>query len=171
MGIRNKTEWDQYFLDIAEAVKTKSKDPNCRVGAVIVNSDRLVISTGFNGIARLLDDDADMLNNKTEKLDWVVHAEHNAILNAARTGVTTRQGAIFVTKFPCFSCLLAIVQAGIETVCTDDDEYWSHDPLDREHRAKRHVLSQLTVVAPNHPSWRPGLPSCRSNVPPPSQTH
>lgn len=68
------------------------KDPSCKVGAIIVSPDNLVVATGFNGLARTLVDDETLLQNKLEKLGWVVHAEHNAILNAARNGVMTVRG-------------------------------------------------------------------------------
>jgi deoxycytidylate deaminase len=53
--------WDEYFLTVAQTVKRKSKDPRCKVGAVIVSSDRLIISTGFNGLARGVFDDEGLL--------------------------------------------------------------------------------------------------------------
>jgi dCMP deaminase len=173
-------DWDQYFLGIARAVAQKSKDPNCRVGAVIVSPDHLVLSTGFNGLARGVYDDQQLLESVDEKLKWICHAEANAISNAARSGVSVMDSTIFVTKFPCFLCCNAIVQAGIKRIYTLDDRFWNDDPVDGEkpesrpsikrapHSRKRALLKQASihVDAPNHPiynaRWR--VPSARAKV-------
>jgi len=116
--------WDDYFLNLATAASTKSKDPRCRVGAVVVSRDRLVLSTGFNGFARGVDDADSLLANTSEKLKMICHAEENAIINAARIGVALEDATIYVTKFPCLSCCNAIIQAGIKRVYTHDHRYW-----------------------------------------------
>src|ERR1700742_4258491 len=86
--------WTDYFLNIAKTVSIKSKDPKCPVGAVIVSEDNLILSTGFNGLARGVHDDEQTLFDADEKLRIICHAEHNAIINAARMGARTLQGAI-----------------------------------------------------------------------------
>ena len=96
--------WDEYFLAIGHVVKLKSKDPKCPVGAVIVSPDHLVLSTGYNGLARGVADDEQLLEDVPEKLKWICHAEENAILNAARAGASTRGCTIYVTKFPLLQC-------------------------------------------------------------------
>jgi len=174
--------WDQYFLAIARAVAQKSKDPKCRVGAVIVSPDHLVLSTGFNGLARGVYDDQNLLESVDEKLKWICHAEANAISNAARSGVSVMNSTIFVTKFPCFLCCNAIVQAGVKRIYTHDDRFWAEDPVDGDepedehrptreeppHSRKRALLKQagIQVDAPNHPDynarWR--VPPARSKV-------
>lgn len=153
-------DWDQYFLAIAETVARKSKDPRCQVGAVIVSIDNLVVSTGFNGLARGVYDVEERLENVDEKLKWICHAEANAILNAARTGVRLKGCSIFVTKFPCLACCNAIVQAGIGKVYTHDDKYWDDDPGDENHTRKPIILKQggIQVVAPFHPNFHPSEP-------------
>ena len=77
--------WDEYFLRIATVVAIKSKDPRCSVGAVIVSHDHILRSTGFNGLARRVHDDQNLLADAEEKLKVICHAEANAIFNAART--------------------------------------------------------------------------------------
>src|ERR671915_530971 len=72
-------DWDEYFLAIAEIVACKSKDPKCQVGAVLVAPDAVVISTGFNGLARGVFDNENLLHDTDEKLKWVCHAEVIAI--------------------------------------------------------------------------------------------
>lgn len=149
--------WDEYFLWIAEAVAIKSKDPRCRVGAVIASKENLVIATGFNGLARRIHDSETLLADAEEKLKIICHAEANAIFNAARFGIPLQGSSIFVTKFPCLSCCNAIVQAGVGRIYTHDHRYWDDDPLDPGHKHKRLVLrqSRIKVDAPFHPEFMP----------------
>jgi dCMP deaminase len=150
-------KWDEYFLSIAVIVARKSKDPKCQVGAVIVSPDKLVLSTGFNGLPRGVYDDERILKDTDEKLKQICHAEVNAILNAARTGVSLKGCSIFVNKFPCLSCCNAIVQTGIVRIYTHDHRYWDDDPVDKEHVRKWATLKQadVQVVAPFHPDFGP----------------
>jgi Cytidine and deoxycytidylate deaminase zinc-binding region len=115
-----------------------------------------------------------------EKLKWICHAEANAISNAARSGVSVMGSTIFVTKFPCFLCCNAIVQAGVKRIYTHDDRFWADDPVDGDkpeyrpslkrppHSRKRILLKQadIQVDAPNHPKynarWR--VPTARGKV-------
>jgi dCMP deaminase len=149
--------WDEWFLCIAVAVSRKSKDPRCRVGAVIVSDDRVQLSMGFNGLARGVFDDKHVLNDVPEKLRQVCHAEENAVYNAARIGVSIKGATIVVTKFPCFKCCIAIVQAGITRIYTHDHRFWDDDPFDRDHTRKIALLKQarIQVDAPFHPTFTP----------------
>ncbi len=152
--------WDEYFLSIAETVARKSKDPRCQVGAVIVSTDNVVLSTGFNGLARGVVDDERILDDAEEKLKWICHAEMNAILNAARTGVAVAGCSIYVNKFPCLACCNAILQSGIARLYTHDKKYWNDDPFDPTHERKRATLKQarLKIHAPFHPEYNPQTP-------------
>jgi len=152
--------WDEYFLWIAEAVAIKSKDPKCSVGAVIVSHDNILLSTGFNGLARRIYDDERLLADAEEKLKVICHAEANAIFNAARIGVALHGASIFVTKFPCLACCNAIIQAGITRIYTHDKRFWDDDPLDSDHHHKRAVLRQarIKIDAPFHPEFAPSRP-------------
>ena len=150
--------WDEYFLNIAKAVSIKSKDPKCPVGAVIVSQDNILLSTGFNGLARGVNDDEQTLLDAAEKLKVICHAEDNAIVNAARVGGRPLQDtAIYVTKFPCLACCNAIIQAGIKRIYTHDDSFWNDDPVDDDHSRKKRVLheARIEVDAPYHPAFRP----------------
>jgi dCMP deaminase len=152
-------EWDDYFSVLAEAAAQKSKDPRCQVGAVIVSADKVVLTTGFNGLPRGAHDDQDILDNADEKLKVICHAEQNAIINAARTGVSVRGASIYVTKFPCLACCSSIIQAGITRIYTSDSRYWDDDPFDGikdgNHWRKRRLIrgTHIIVDAPNHPEY------------------
>jgi dCMP deaminase len=110
-------EWIHYFLSIAETVKLKSKDESTQIGAVIVGKDNEVLSTGYNSFPRGLDDNLKERQERPEKYFWMVHAELNAILNAARVGTKLKDSKIYITSgIPCVDCAKAIVNAGIKTV-------------------------------------------------------
>jgi dCMP deaminase len=149
--------WDEYFLNIAKAVSIKSKDPKCPVGAVIASSDNVLLTTGFNGLARGVHDDEQTLMDADEKLRVICHAEHNAIMNAARIGVALQDAAIYVTKFPCLACCNAIIQAGVKRIYTHDDSFWNDDPVDKDHSRKKRILhdARIEVNAPFHPAFKP----------------
>lgn len=150
--------WDEYFLNVAKVVSIKSKDPKCPVGAVIVSEDNVILSTGFNGLARGVHDDDQTLQDADEKIRVICHAEDNAIMNAARIGGRPLQGStIYVTKFPCLACCNAIIQTGIKRIYTHDKEFWGDDPADRDHSRKKRVLHEAHIVvhAPFHPAFQP----------------
>lgn len=163
---KHVSNWDEYFWWIARAASIKSKDPRCCVGAVIVSQDNIILSTGFNGLPRGVSDDKDILDDVEEKLKVICHAEQNAIVNAARIGVSVRHASIYVTKFPCLTCCNAIIQAGLDRIYTRDDRYWDDDPFDGDHWRKRRALRQthLRVDAPFHPEYTTVDPRKRKEV-------
>ena len=116
--------WDEYFMGIAILASYRSKDPNTAVGACIVNDDNIILSIGYNGAPRGLNDDnmpwereGDFLNTKYA---YVCHSELNAILNYRGNVENTK---MYVTLFPCNECAKAIVQAGIKEVIYLSDKY------------------------------------------------
>ena len=111
--------WDSRFIRIAHEVQSWSKDPGTRVGAVLVK-DRRIVATGYNGFPASLSDDLERYLDRDFKLSVVIHAEKNAIFNAAKNGTTTEGATIYVTWPPCTQCASALIQAGIsEVVCPD----------------------------------------------------
>lgn len=106
--------WHEYFKNIAEAVKLKSKDRNTQIGAVIVGKNYEIVSTGYNSFPRGIDDDVLERQERPEKYYWFEHAERNAIYNAARIGVSTEGCRMYLTcGWPCADCARAIINAGI----------------------------------------------------------
>ena len=109
--------WTDYFLNIAEQVKLKSKDESTQIGAVVVGLDNEVLSTGYNSFPRGLDDSIQERQERPEKYFWFEHAERNAIYNAARIGVSLKNSTIYLTSgIPCMDCARGIVNSGIKTV-------------------------------------------------------
>lgn len=103
------------FWGVVEALAQESKDPKRKVGAILINTDNDIISTGYNGFPRGIKDD-DRLIDPATKLKYVMHAEQNTISNAARVGVSTKGTIMLVNLFPCVQCAKAIIQAGITAV-------------------------------------------------------
>lgn len=109
--------WTEYFLNIAEQVKLKSKDQSTQIGAVIVGQDNEVLSTGYNSFPRGMDDSIQERQERPEKYFWFEHAERNAIYNAARIGVSLKNSTIYLTSgLPCMDCARGIVNSGVKTV-------------------------------------------------------
>lgn len=121
------SKWDHRFIRIANEVAGWSKDPGTKVGAVLVN-DRRIIAQGFNGFPMRIEDTIERYNNRELKLAYTVHAEVNAILNAAANGSSTSGSTLYVTFPPCVSCATSVVQAGVDmVVCpclTTSPERW-----------------------------------------------
>jgi dCMP deaminase len=113
------SHWDKRFLRIAEEVRFWSKDPGTKVGCVLVN-DRRILSTGYNGFPSTISDDLERYIDREYKLSVTVHAEKNAILNAAKNGTKVEGSTLYVTFPPCSQCASAVIQAGVaKVVCPD----------------------------------------------------
>ncbi|NJP41026.1 dCMP deaminase family protein [Oscillospiraceae bacterium HV4-5-C5C] len=136
--------WDEYFMGVALLAACRSKDPNTQVGACIVNQDRRIISTGYNGFPTGLNDDAYPWDREGDFLEtkypYVCHAELNAILN--NPGTSLAGCSIYVALFPCNECAKAIVQSGIREVVYLSDKY--HDS--EASQASRRILQGAGVA-------------------------
>lgn len=112
----NRSSWDEYFMAIAMQVATRATCDRKHVGSVIVR-DRQILSTGYNGSIRGLDH-CDNVGHLMDHGHCVrtVHAEANAITQAARNGVRLEGADIYVTASPCFGCFKLIASAGIQRI-------------------------------------------------------
>lgn len=111
--MRERASWDEYFMAIAREVATRSTCDRKHVGAVIVR-DKMILTTGYNGSIRGLahcDEEGHMMEEG--HCVRTVHAETNAIVQAARNGVRLEGGHIYVTASPCFGCFKLIANAGL----------------------------------------------------------
>lgn len=117
--------WNEYFMSIAKLSSYRSKDPNTKVGACIVNGENKIVGVGYNGLPWGCEDeefpwetrDGDLHDTK---YPYVVHAELNAILNSTSNLKGSR---IYVSLFPCHECVKAIIQSGIVEILFEDDKY------------------------------------------------
>ena len=109
--------WDEYFINIAEQVKLKSKDKRTQIGVVVVGKDNEIVSTGYNSFARGINDEVDERQERPEKYFWFEHAERNAIYNAARIGVSTLGTTMYMTcGMSCSDCARAIINSGVSKI-------------------------------------------------------
>ena len=116
------SKWDLRFIELARHISGWSKDPSTKVGCVVVGEDREIRSTGFNGFPRGIDDDAERLADREKKYPLICHAEENAIMHAARIGVSLKDSTAYVTWPPCSRCARSLIQAGIREVVYSSSE-------------------------------------------------
>ncbi len=109
-------KWDIRFIGLAQHISTWSKDPSTKVGCVVVGEDREIRSTGFNGFPRGINDDEERLMDREKKYPLICHAEENAIMHAARIGVSLKDSTAYVTWPPCSRCARSLIQAGIREI-------------------------------------------------------
>jgi len=106
-------KWNSRFLDMADIVSSWSKDPSTKVGAVIVDDRKRIISVGYNGFPRGVDDSTERYDDRPLKYSLVSHAERNALDNA---DVPLKDTTMFVTLLPCSDCAKGIIQRGVKTI-------------------------------------------------------
>ena len=110
-------KWDKRYLALAKEVSTWSKDPSTQVGAVTVGAKKEVLSQGFNGFPRGIEDSDARYKDRQTKYKFVVHAEMNAIYNATYSGVSLDGATLYVYGLPiCSECAKGIIQVGIKKV-------------------------------------------------------
>lgn len=124
----SKNKWDNRFMELAAHFAGWSKDPSTKVGAVVIDHDRRLVGSGYNGFPRGVLDIAERYEEKFVKYKMVVHAEANSILNAVNS---VRDCSLYATKFPCTECAKLIIQQGISRVIApplaDDGSTWAED--------------------------------------------
>lgn len=120
--------WEEYFMNIAQISACRSKDPRTRVGCCIVNEKNRIVGIGYNGMPKGCDDDEFPWAAEGPALEqkylYVVHAELNAILNAAPPLTGCR---LYTSLFPCNECCKSIIQSGIAEIIYLNDKYESTD--------------------------------------------
>jgi dCMP deaminase len=112
---KKRASWDEYFMQIATDVASRATCDRKHVGCVIVSPERHILSTGYNGSARGLQH-CDDVGHMMEDGHCVrtVHAEMNAICQAAANGVRLQGATAYMTASPCWICFKLLVNAGIK---------------------------------------------------------
>ena len=137
--------WDTYFSNIALLASLRSKDLSTKVGAIIVSSDNKILSTGYNGFIKGIDE-SQLPTSKTSplphetKYPYTVHAEANAICNIT-LNASIKNAKIYTTLFPCNECTKLLLQSGISEIIYISDKY--HDQS--SYIASRKMLDLLHV--------------------------
>ena len=126
---KNRPDWDHYFMQMAELTAHRSTCLRRHVGAVIVK-DKHIIATGYNGAPRGIahcDEKGGCLREKLgvpsgerHELCRALHAEQNAIIQAATLGQSIEGATIYITNQPCVICAKMIINAGIERIVVKD---------------------------------------------------
>ncbi|MFH1790230.1 MAG: dCMP deaminase family protein [bacterium] len=120
----NFISWDECFMRIAHVIAQRSKDPSTQAGAVIVDSDNIVVGLGYNGMPRGIENDKFPWNREGKlsetKYAYVCHAEENAVYNANNS---TKNCKIYCTLFPCNECAKTLIQNRISEVIFQSDKY------------------------------------------------
>ncbi len=143
-----RPRWDQYFMDIARLVMTRSTCIRRQVGAVIVN-DKRILTTGYNGapnniehctsLKKCLREELKIPSGERAEICFAIHAEQNAIIQAAYSGVSLKGSTLYVTCMPCQICSKIIINSGILTVIYDG-EYNSPGSIDMMRKAGLKVI-------------------------------
>lgn len=113
---KKRISWEEYFMNIAKQVASRATCDRKHVGAVIVR-DRTILSTGYNGSIRGMphcDDEGHMMENG--HCVATIHAETNAILQAAKNGVNINGGEVYITASPCWPCFKMLANAGVKKI-------------------------------------------------------
>jgi dCMP deaminase len=118
--VGHPTGWDNRWLELCNLISTWSKDRSTKFGCVIVNSRQSVLSLGWNGFPRDINDKIESRHERPTKYLWTEHAERNAIYNAASTGNILLGSTLYVNGIPCADCARAIIQSGIVKVIMID---------------------------------------------------
>ena len=119
----SQKEWDEYFMKIAETVATKSKDPSSKMGCVIVDKNKRVVSLGYNGMLQGADESKMTLSERPMKYYFAIHSEMNALIFARRD---LTDCTIYNRVATCENCLKYCLQAGIKRFVYKDLRVHSH---------------------------------------------
>lgn len=158
-----RPSWDEYFMNIAYETARRSNCVRRQIGAVLVR-DRRIVSTGYNGtpmgVKNCFDGgcarcSSDVPSGQSYDTCICVHAEQNAIVLAARNGISTDGGVLYTTLRPCFGCVKESIQAGImEVVYCEGYQYPPeleqvyHDLIKAAHltlRQLNHKIPELPI--------------------------
>src|SRR3989344_3179199 len=119
--IYNVPSWDDYFMSMVYLAASKSKDERTHIGAVVVGTNKEVVSLGYNGFPRGVNDNVSKRQKKPEKDFWFEHGERNAIYNATLIGASLKNCKMYTNGIPCADCARGIIQSGILEVIVDKE--------------------------------------------------
>lgn len=127
------------FFPTALSLAAKSKDRSTKVGAIALDDDYDILSTGYNGFPRGVNDDVELRHERPTKYLYTSHAEENLVAQAARKGASLKGSTVLVTSlFPCTTCSRLLIQAGVKRIIAprpDIDPRWEEQA--------RHALVML----------------------------
>lgn len=122
MSNNKRLDWNEYFMSIAKLTSVRSSCNRLHVGCVIVK-DKHIVSTGYNGFLPSFPHESIVINNHEQA---TVHAEQNAIADAACRGTSVNNSIAYITHYPCINCFKILVASGIKTIYYLND--YNNDP-------------------------------------------
>lgn len=139
-------KWTKRYLNLAKQVSTWSKDPSRKIGAIAVGLHGQVLSQGYNGFPRGVNDTEERLNNREEKYKYTVHAEMNCIYNACLNGVSLNGATLYVYGLPvCEKCAPGIIQVGIKKVIMFSSE--NVDMWEESYKITKEMFDEAGIVS------------------------
>lgn len=147
MNKKYDIKWHKRYLDLAAHIAEWSKDPSTHVGAVAIDSSTgQVLSTGYNGFPRGIEDSEERLNDRDMKLNLTIHAELNVIHNASLTGISLKGADLYVAGLPtCSKCALSIIQSGIRRVFIREEDVYKSNIWNEEWDRARNLYSEAGI--------------------------
>ena len=112
MSDNKRLDWNEYFMSIAKLTSVRSSCKRLQVGCVIVK-DKHVVSMGYNGFLPSFPHESIVINNHEQA---TVHAEQNAIADAACRGTSVNNGIAYITHYPCINCFKILIASGIKKI-------------------------------------------------------
>lgn len=143
--------WHEFFFRHVYLAASKSKDPRTQIGAVLLRNgkNRTIISEGYNGFPRGVADFSERLEDRKQKLELIVHAELNAICNAARNGISTDGTILYTNTTPCNECAKPIIQAGIRVIFIHEEFekiFWERNDWGPKHQVSELLLREANIL-------------------------
>ena len=140
--------WDEYFFLLVDTVALKSKDPDTKVGCVIVGPDKEIRTTGYNSFPRGIRDNVVERTQRPAKYLWIEHSERNAVYNAARMGTSLKDCISYQSWYPCANCASALINVGIKEIVVDFREanpWFQNDRWDDSMEVSKTMLDEAFV--------------------------
>lgn len=137
--------WTKRWMDLCCFISNWSKDRSRQIAAVIVDDRNVLLSIGWNGFPRGINDNVESRHKRPEKYLWAEHAERNAIYNAAAKGVSLLGSTMYMPWYPCHDCARAIIQSGIsELVCVEPD--WGDESYKESFAMIKELFNETSVT-------------------------
>jgi len=121
----SRPSWDEYFMQITELVASRATCLRRKVGAVLVRNKR-ILTTGYNGPPSGIEhcekrggcmrDELNIPSGERMELSRAIHAEQNAIIQAAKMGISIENSTLYVSTHPCFTCAKMLINAGVKKI-------------------------------------------------------
>jgi dCMP deaminase len=134
----------KYFKLAQYQAELFSKDPSKKVAAILIAHDtHQILSTGYNGLCRGLQETEERWTRPMKYLN-VIHAEQNAVCNAARSGIKIENSICVVTMFPCVDCCKALIQSGIDTIICERPDL-NHERWGESFRISLELFNEANI--------------------------